>query len=184
MVDQKDNLELLSKSSWLDRNLLLSLSLFLTTYIVFGWLIASRAILWADFLHQQNIPLQVALEEDFLLVLIKSLAFIIIIIITLLLSIPVALTTFLFEESVNSDLRAFFSILIWSLVLVFAFCYFHYFADFLIIISANILFKLDLQKLKYRNWQVILLSLFLATLAFTGGMIGFDLFHSVIIKNI
>ena len=162
------------KLSWLNSNFLLSFSLFFSTYTVLGWSIANQAILWAKFLHEQNIPIEIALEEDILLFLIKLFALLVIIIITFLLSTPVALTTFLFQESINSDLKGFLSILLWSVVLVFAFCSFDYFADFLVIISVNLLLRLDLKKLKYRNWQIILIILFFASIAFIVGVILFD----------
>ena len=169
MVDQRSKLDP-NLDSWLETNLLLSSTLFFATHLVFGWLIASQAQTWAQLLHEQQMSLWLNLEKDVWLFVIQSVAVIVIILITLILSTPVALTTFLFEESTHSDFRGFFSILIWSIVLVFAFCSFGYFADFLVIISATLLFKLDLQKLKYPNWLVITIIMFLASLTFTGGM--------------
>ncbi len=161
--------------SWLNSNLFLSSSLFLCTYLIFGWLIASNALFWADLLHEQNVSLQVGLEDDLLLSLIKFLAVITIILITLALSTPIALTTFLFTKSINSDFKGLFSLLLWSIVLVFAFCYFGYFADFLVIVSANILLRLDLKKLKLSQWQIMLITIVFSVLAFITGMILFDL---------
>ena len=164
------------KPSWINRNLLFSLSLYLSTYIVFGWLIASHTIVWADFLRQQDIPIEIFLEEEILLLLIKLLALITIIVITFFLSTPVALTTFLFKNSINSDVKGFISILLWSIILVFAFTSFDYFAHLLILIAANILLRLDLRKLHYRNWQIIVTILFCAAIAFSSGMLLFDFF--------
>lgn len=184
------------KSSWLNRNLILTLSLYFATYLVFGWLIASRVIEWTkllsnsnivteqlseiihwgEFLFKQDMPLGIFLEEDFLLSFLKLLSLFVIIIITFLLSHPVALTTFLFQESINSDLKGFIAILSWSIILVFAFTSFDYLADLLVLIAVNILLRFDLRKLKYNNWQIILTTLFCATIAFSGGMLLFDHF--------
>ena len=165
-----------AQPSWISRNILLSLSLYFSTYIVFGWLIASKVVLWADFLRQQNIPIEILLEEELLFSSIKLLALVTTIVITFLLSTPIALTTFLFRNSIHSDLKGFLSILLWSIFLVFAFCSFDFLADLLVLISVNILLRIDLRKLKYRNWQIILTTVFCAAIAFSSGIILFDLF--------
>ena len=181
MANKSPQSEDVSFRSWLDTNLLLSTALFLCTYIVFGWSIASKAEIWATLLHEQQLSALLSLEKHIWVLMIKLVALVIIILITFVLSTPVALTTFLFEESIHSDFRGFFSILIWSIVLVFAFCSFGYFADFLVIISANILFKLDLQKLKFSNWQIIAFKTVLASMTFLGGMELYKLFtHQIV----
>ena len=176
MANNNYNLKSSTKKSWFNRNLLLSLSLYLTTYTVFGWLIASRIVSWAEFVRKQNISIEIFLEEELLLSLSKLLALITIILITFFLSTPVALTTFLFQNSINSDVKGFISILLWSIILVFAFTSFDYFAHLLVLIAVNILLRLDLSKLRYRNWQIIVSILFCAAIAFSAGMMLFDFF--------
>ncbi len=167
--DSADNM------SWLNHSLLLSSSIFVSTYTILGWSIASKALLWAKFLQEQNIAIEIPLEEDLLLSFIKLFALLVIIIITFLLGAPVTLTTFLFEDSIHSDTKGMVSLLFWSIVLVFAFSSFDYFADCLVIISANLLLRMDLQRFKYRNWQIIMITLLFASIAFSGGMVLFDL---------
>ena len=175
MAKKKLNLNSSPKLSGLNSNFLLSLGLFVSTYIALGWSIGEQTRLWLESLREQNLSWEIAIEEDLLLLLIKLLAVLVTFMVTLLLSSPVALTTFLFEESVGSDLRGLFSILFWSILLVFAFCYFGYFADFLVLVSVNLLLRLDLKRLKYNNWQIILMTSCCAVIAFIGGIKLFDL---------
>lgn len=163
--------------SWLDSNLLVSFILFLCTYLTLGWVIASTSKFWEKLLEQQNISLLFLIQEDLLLFLIKIVVLFVTIAVSLFLSSPVGLITFIFEESINSDTKAFLAILFWSVVLVFIFCSFDYFADLLVITAANILFRIDLQKLKYPNWLIRIIILGLALLAFLGGVFLYEHFH-------
>lgn len=178
MPRKNNSLEKDDYNSWLNSNLLISLSLFLCTYTVLGWAIASTAGFWLFLLEQQNISLTFLIEQDSLLFIIKIVALFVIITISLFLSTPVALITFVFEESINSDIKAFIAILFWSVLLVFIFCSFEYFADLLVVTAVNILFRLDLQKLKYPRWVVRLIIFTLAFLSFMSGVYLFDHFNS------
>ncbi|MGI0480137.1 hypothetical protein ACN4EE_05025 [Geminocystis sp. CENA526] len=171
--------DLTKKTSWLHTNLLLSLILFLSTYGVVGWTMAGIANHWAIVLREQNTFINLLIQEDLLPLIIKLLILVATVFISLILSSPLVLITFIFEESINSDLKAFIAILFWSIVLVFIFCSFDYFSHLLVIISSNILLRLDLQKLKYKNWQVLTLIFVLASTAFSFGFILFD-FLSVV----
>lgn len=164
------------ESSWLDTNLLLSLSLFLCNYLILGWSIADLAGNWATILREENTLVSLLIEQDLLTLIIKLSFLAVTVFLSLILTTPIALITFIFEESINSDLKAFIAILFWSILLVFMFCYFDFFANLLVIMSSNILLKLDLKKLKYRNWQVICFILLMAFLAFCTGFILFDFF--------
>lgn len=166
-----------SSISWLDSNLLISLSLFLCTYLTLGWAIASTSEIWEKLLKQKNIPLLFFIEQDSFLLILKIVALFVIIAISLFLSTPVALITFVFEESINSDLKALLAILFWSVVLVFIFCSLEYFADLLVITATNILFRIDLQKLKYPNWLIRVIIFGLALLAFLSGVFLYDHFN-------
>ncbi|WP_330205211.1 hypothetical protein [Cyanobacterium sp. Dongsha4] len=178
MPRKNNSLEKDDYNSWLNSNLLISLCLFLCTYIVLGWAIASTAGFWLLLLKQQNISITFLIEQDSLLFVIKIIALFVIITISLFLSTPVALITFVFEESINSDIKAFIAILFWSVLLVFIFCSFEYFADLLVVTAVNILFRLDLQKLKYPRWVVRLIIFTLAFLSFMSGVYLFDHFNS------
>lgn len=162
------------ESSWLDKNLFLSFSIFLCTYIVLGWLIADDLEHWAMVIREQSLSFHLVIEEDIGLWITRIFAFSILIFISLLLSTPIALITFVFEETINSDVKAFIAILFWSIALIFIFCYFDHFADLLVITSATILFRLDLQKSSFKNWQIFSFIFVLASIGFSLGMF---LFH-------
>lgn len=169
--------EITKNISWLDTNLLLSFSLFFSTYGVVGWTIAKPANHWAMVIREQNTIINLLIQENFLPLIIKLLILLATVFISLILSSPLVLMTFIFEESLNSDLKAFIAILFWSIVLVFIFCSFDYFSDLLVIVSSNILLRLDLQKLKYKNWQVVTFIFIVASTAFSLGFILFDFFY-------
>ncbi len=178
MPRDKNSLNKDNYISWLDSNLLISLSLFLCNYTVLGWAIASSSSFWEKLLAQQNISLLFLIEQDSLIFILKIVALFVIIAISLFLSTPVALITFIFEESINSDIKAFIAILFWSVILVFIFCSFDYFSDLLVVTATNILFRIDLQKLKYPNWLIRLIILGLAFIAFMSGVFLYDYFNN------
>lgn len=172
------------ESSWLDKNLLLSFSIFLCTYTVFGWLITDDLQIWAKIIGEQSLSFNLVIEEDIGLWVTRILALLVIVIISLLLSAPVALITFVFEETINSDVKAFVALLFWSIALIIIFCYFDSFADLLVITSATILFRLDLQKSKFKNWQIFFLIFILASIGFCLGIFLFDFFSlSDVVEN-
>jgi hypothetical protein len=168
--------EITENVSWLNTNLLLSFFLFFSTYGVVGWTIARVVNHWATIITEQNTIINLLIQKDFLPLIIKLLILFATVFISLILNSPLLLITLIFEESLNSDLKAFIAILFWSIVLVFIFCSFDYFSHLLVIISSNILLRLDLQKLKYKNWQVITFVLIVASTAFSLGFILFDFF--------
>lgn len=163
--------------SWLNTNLLLSFCLFFCNYAVLGWMIAKVANRWAIVITEQNTIINLPIPENFLPLIIKLLILLATVFISLILSSLLVLITFIFEESIRSDLKAFIAILFWSIMLVFIFYSFHYFSYLLVIISSNILLRLDLQKLKYKNWQVLTFIFIVASTAFSLGFILFDLFY-------
>lgn len=169
--------EITKNISWLDTNLLLSFSLFFSTYGVVGWTIAKIANHWAIVIREQNTSINLLIEKDFLPLIIKLLILLATVFVSLILSRPLVLITFIFEESINSDLKVFLAILFWSIVLVFVFCSFDYFSHLLVIVSSSILLRLDLQKLKYKNWQVTAFIFIVASTAFSLGFILFDFFN-------
>lgn len=162
------------ESSWLDKNILIFLGIFLCTYSVLGWSIASIVESWANIINDHTMAINFLIQEKILLLIIKLLILAITVLVSLGLSSPLTLMTFIFEESINSDLKAFIAILVWSIILVFIFCSIDYFADLLVITSTNILLRLDLQKSKLKSWQIFFVTLILAFIGFTLGMFLFN----------
>jgi hypothetical protein len=65
------------------------------------------------------------------------------------------------------------SILFWSFVLVLVICFLENFLRFLILFSASILGRLELQELNYKSYQIILILVTVSFLGFTTGYFGF-----------
>lgn len=162
------------EQSWLKKSSWLSLTIFFFTYGVFGWSFADLSRSWLVYLREIGESFNIFLEDELLLLLIRLIALIVIIAISLSLTTPIALLTFVFEETISSEVKAFLYILLWSIIAVFILSSFDVFADLLVVISANILLRIDLQKERFSTWKVFLLMIFFATLAFTGGVIAFD----------
>jgi hypothetical protein len=177
MANKKDSNNDLIQQSWLTKTPWLSFSVFLCTYGVFGWSLANQAELWLIYLQERGESITTSVEDEIILLLIRLTALMVVIFISLSLTTPVALITFVFEESVSSDLKAFIYIFLWSVLAVFILCSFDFFADLLVLISANILLRLDLQNLSLKMWQIFLLIIFLASIAFSSGVLLFDCIH-------
>lgn len=159
--------------SWLEKTPWLSIVILLITYAVFGWWFAQNADLWTHLLLQLGESWAWFLEEQAIFITIHILAIAVIILISLSLTTPIALVTFVFKESTSSNLKGFSSILIWSLLLVVVLASIHYFANLLLMISASILTRLDLLKLGCKNWQIFLIITILGSAAFGLGVISF-----------
>lgn len=170
--------------SWLEKMPWLSLCILFLTYMLFGWSITEQALSWTELLLETGENINLLIEEDTILVSIHLIALATIIIITFFLTTPIALITFVYKESVGSDVKAFISVFVWSLFLVIIVCYFSFFADFFVMISAAILARFDLQKLGCKNWQTFIIILFLAISAFSVGVVSFQIKNSLIINNI
>jgi hypothetical protein len=161
--------------SWLDKMPWLSLLILFITYAVFGWSVSSVADSWVQWILETGKNLDLFLEEKLISNTIHLFALAVIIVISLCLTTLVALITFAFEKSIGSDLKAFLSVFFWSFILVLMFCFLDYFADLLVMISAAILVKLDLQKIGCKTWQTFSIIVFLASLAFGFGVISFEM---------
>lgn len=115
------------------------------TYVVLGWRIYEWALNWHTWL----------------------LAALLIILMAILLASPAAIVDFLISGFLESDLKAFISVIMASFVLIIALVWFSIFAHFLVLISAALLARLDMQLagLRRRYAFMILALLSLAGLA-------------------
>jgi len=164
-------------TSWVEKKLWLSSLLYCLVYFAIGWSIGSQTPVlihsFQNLLESFNI---VTIEHSLLIKTVRTLSLLIIMGISLSLIHPISIITVVFEESINSDFKAFFSILFWSILLVFIFCYFDYFADILVVTSSTILFRLDLQNQKKKPWQILGIIIILAPLSFLSGLFLFEHF--------
>jgi hypothetical protein len=161
--------------SWLEKTPWLSLFILCTTYAVFGWSIASSVDTWIHLTLETVNNIGWFLEEQLIVVIIHLLALGVIILISLFLTTPVAFITFFVQESISSDLKAVIAIFLWSFLAVLIFCFWNIFSDLLVMVSAGILAKLDLQKLGYKTWQVFFMIVILAFFSFGVGVVSFEM---------
>ncbi|MCS6942667.1 MAG: hypothetical protein NZ901_08640 [Geminocystis sp.] len=164
------------RDSWLYGNLLISLVLFVATYIVLGWVIASTTPFWQKLFSAESITIAYLIYLRAFPLLFKLILLFLIIGFSLFITSPFTFIALFLEKSINSDVKIFLSILFWSVVLVFVFCSFDYFADLLVITSANLLLRMDLQKLGYPSWLVVCIIVLIAIISFMIGVFCFEFF--------
>ncbi len=164
-------------SSWVEKKLWLSSLLYCLVYLAIGWSIGSQTPLLVQTFENFIESFNFVIENHILIEIVRLSSLLVIMSISLSLIHPLSMITFIFEESLNSDSKAFFSILFWSVLLVFIFCYFDYFADILVVTSSTILFRLDLQKQKKKQWPTLFIIIVLAFLFFSAGLFLFEYFN-------
>lgn len=106
----------------------ISLALALVTYGVFGWICGVSPNNW--------------LQGGFLVLLIA-----------LLLIAPIKLLRICFSSWLQSDARAFISIIVLSFLCVVVLTWLEVFAQFFVLLSAGMLVRLDLQTAGFGEWQ-------------------------------
>lgn len=164
-------------TSWVETKLWLPLLVYAGIYGVVGWSVAGSSDDFIEVVSGFMARWNLAMEDELLVIIIRVLSLVMVIGLSLAVLNPLSIVTFVFEESINSDLKSFIAILIWSILLVFAFCNFDYFANLLVIASATILLHLDLQERNIKPEKVILLMVILASIAFSLGSFLFDYLH-------
>ncbi|MGY6528573.1 MAG: hypothetical protein ACXITR_01460 [Cyanobacterium sp.] len=163
--------------SWVGKKWWLSLFLYSSIYLIIGWSVANRSEILIRNARGLINRWNIIIDDDLLLIIIRILSLILVVTISLMVMNPFSIITFIFEESISSDLKGFISVLIWSILLVFIFCYFDYFADILVITSATILVSLDLEEKKIYGKQLIFIMVSIASITFSLGVLMFDYLH-------
>ena len=153
----------------------LSLLILFMTYAVFGWSISQASQSWSQWIVETGETFKFTLEEGAIILTIHLLALAIIVIVSLCLTIPIAIITVAFQKSLGSDLKAFISVFVWSFILVLVICSFDFFADLLVMICAALLVRLDLQKLGCKTWQILMITVGVCLLGFYFGFLSFNL---------
>ena len=147
----------------------LSLALLLITYGAFGWIYSS----WGVKAVEQGILLS-KLETEIALGVVYGLGTMWIVLIAVVFTAPISLITISFNSWLKSDARAFLSIFIGAFAFTIIVQRLDYFAKFLVLLAAALLFKLDLQLVGYRKWLSWFIVTFFCLLGFIGGIIAFD----------
>ncbi len=151
----------------------LSLLLIFLTYGVFGWYVSEFSVIWSDWLIHHGKGWGWAIEENLPLLILEITSSIAILLVTLCLAAPVAILSVFLKSWVRSDLRAFASVLVWSLLFVIILRWFVQFTQLLVLMSATILARVELQRVGYRNWSTFGIILLICISGFAAGSIGF-----------
>ncbi|ACB52920.1 conserved hypothetical protein [Crocosphaera subtropica ATCC 51142] len=162
---------------------LFCIAIVVLTYGSFGWYVAQSASFWSHWLADQGETWGWILEDETIFLLLHILAGSVVLLITASLAAPVAIITILFGSSFKSDNKAIIAVLLWSFVVVMMLRWIAFFAHFLLLFSAAILAKLELQKLGYPQWKVMSVLMIICLGGFTLGLLGsyhFDIRNLII----
>lgn len=179
MSKEEDNLSSRNQSisSWVEKKSWLALCLYCCIYGTIGWSVASRSNVVSQGVRRLINNWNLLIDDSLLTIMVRVLSLLLIMGASLAVINPLSIITFIFEESINSDLKAFVAILFWSILLVVIFCYFGYFTDILVVTSSSILFHFDLQEKKVYGIKNISLMIFIASVTFGLGILVFDYLH-------
>ena len=83
---------------------------------------------------------------------------------------PLTLIEVFFGTWLTSDKRAFLTVLVLSFGFVFAITWISIFARVLVLLAAGTLFRLDLQRAKFRRWQALTILLFTCAIGYAIGI--------------
>lgn len=109
----------------------ISLLLLVFTYAVFGWLISATDFSW----------------------IVWGVAAVYTLLIAFVLTAPLRLMKSFYTSWLQSDVRAFMSVIFAAFVAVIILCAFRIFIRIVVLIAAGALVRLDLQTAGYREWQ-------------------------------
>jgi hypothetical protein len=142
----------------------LALSLVVLSYSLVGWYAASWSDVLSVWLVEKGQSWGWLLREDAASAIIQIAEVVILCLISLALTAPVAIITVLVGTGLKSDAKALLSLLGWSIMIVLIIRWFPYFVHLLVLFCAAILGRLQLQQFGYNKWQVtsILISCCLA----------------------
>ncbi|MDB9313519.1 hypothetical protein PN462_10450 [Spirulina sp. CS-785/01] len=134
---------------------ILSLSILFLIYSVFGWLISIATPEWLECLyHLTGEPS----ENSWLMLLLSrwmlwTLAACLIILLALIFTAPSSLIRSLFTSLIQSDSRAFLSVILLAFAAVVFITWIHHFVRFVVLLAAGALARLELQGADCGEWQ-------------------------------
>ena len=142
---------------WLRKIPWLSLILILLSYGVFGWYLGEYRHLIHSWLLERGETWEWMLEEEAAKSLIQILQILITVLISLALMAPIALITLFIGSGIKTNRKGLLAILAWSIVIILAIRWFHYFANVLVLFCALLLGQLELQGVGYNEGQITLI---------------------------
>ncbi|ELR99250.1 hypothetical protein [Gloeocapsa sp. PCC 73106] len=148
----------------------LSLGLVFLAYGVFGWTIANSMGIWTVGLIERAEAWGVFISTAIAHYIIYLLIILVILLVILLITIPLKSLNFLFGSWLTSSNKALVSILFWSFIFVLILSFLEYFVRILVILSASILGRLELQEFDYKNRQILII---LFSICLVGFMTGY-----------
>lgn len=151
----------------------LSLVLVVLTYGVFGWYVSQSSMDWSHTLIEYEKEWGWTLQEDTIFILLHVFALMTILGVTLVLTAPIAFVSGIFKTWLKSDLRSVFFILLSSFAVVVILCWLEYFVRLLVILSATILYRFELQEIGYNKWQSLIFVILVGLCGFGLGVFMF-----------
>ncbi len=153
---------------WLKKIPWISSFLLLLTYGVFGWIYSQWVV--AE-IERGNLlgALENATEKSTLF----GLGIFWVLLIATVITAPIALMTISITFSLKTEARIFLSILFGAFAFSLIIQEIGYFARFLVLLSAAMLMKLDLQLLGFKKWLSTLIVAIFCLLGFAGGILAF-----------
>ena len=146
---------------WLRKIPWFSLLLVLLSYGVFGWYLGEYSHHIHSWVLERGETWGWSLEEEATKGFIQILQILIIVLISLALTSPIALITLFIGSGIKTNRKGLLTILAASVVIILAIRWFHYFANILVLFCALLLGRLELQDVGYNEGQITFwLSLF------------------------
>lgn len=156
--------------NWFKKIPWLSLTLLLLTYGTTGWIYAN----WGLELIEQGRFLS-SLARNLSILILYGMGGILISSFVIVFTAPISLVTVSFDSWLKSEVRAFVSIFIGAFAFAIIVQKIAYFARFLVLLSAILLFKLDLQLAGCSRWLALSILIIFCWLGFAGGILAFGI---------
>lgn len=133
--------------TWLKKFPWLSFFLLLLSFSIFGWLYGS----WTVWMVESEREFRWLFEDNIATVSIELLGAILVLLMALAFTTPIALITLSMGNWIKTETRAFFGLLLASAVAVIFIYWLEYLARFLLLLVAATLFRLELQTAGYQK---------------------------------
>ncbi|OKH19473.1 hypothetical protein NIES593_20980 [Hydrococcus rivularis NIES-593] len=151
----------------------LSSCLLILTYGVFGWVVAQSSLVWSEGIVAQGRALGWIIDDKSVHIVIDLLGAVLILLIAIAFTAPIALATIFFGSWLKSETRAWISILGWAFAVVFIIRWINYFARILVLVCAALLGRLEFQAAGYNSWQTFIILTLICLGGFTSGVLAF-----------
>jgi len=156
----------------------LSIILLLLTYSSFGWIFARSISWWIQWFLENDSWFGLTLSEPVVFFTLKIIGLILVLFISLILTTPLRFFNYLFGTWLQSDTKALLSVLGFAFAAVLIACWLEQFVRLLILTSAAMLFRFELQRNGYPQWLRKLLLGSLSLISFLTGLILYQMINT------